>query len=689
MRVKWQHTQNSPSLQFSRNSKNPSFKNTHDGGSHYTTAVYHLRPPHSLSSESAVAPWIVVGDFLHPLTFKLHRYNRPINFSLSNFRKSTLAVFYRSSSDFDKILIIPKPKSINERSNDYVNALLVLYGGGKLTGRLPGEESSWVDFSGGVNAGKFDDLKLFKGKIYALDRQGRVYKLNNIAKSRKLNLGKTLVSEPISPGPNRFGWRKRFVVDGNEVYLVVRLEEKFFRVYKLIRKEKSANWGEIRVFDGGKVLFMARDCYFFTRAKVEFPGREYKNSIVFSEAAFPQYGNNCWEFTQSVRQLGFVRKCEDDIAVFRLSDGVFAREGENSGFPKISWSPPSWVFQVSSRSAVECQSRSISYSSHSESESDEDEDLDSNRRAEKDGVVPSDIIDLTSEDEQDGDMQTDLIGRDQEQEDMGSDPESQDQADKVMQCDSDSQENDDEQINSDDNIEGRASSEEDLSPSLSGPESESTDPMTDSLSADDEEVTRTLVSINETSRKSIIQSVPKACTSSITESHESESAIAKFEGLDLRSDLVPTLETIWRNHGNIIENSSMRSGDIVASALESLATMVQILDENSAESLSDCQADYLSSTLSDLQCIRFNVSWLIPYIEKAVKQHKSKPLLDSVNNLSQLISQVKERKAILLDKVAILREEENKLTGVMAKVSKMIPFSGVVKFDEPVGSGLT
>ncbi|KAK9666264.1 hypothetical protein RND81_14G172500 [Saponaria officinalis] len=140
---------------------------------------------------------------------------------------------------------------------------------------------------------------------------------------------------------------------------------------------------------------------------------------------------------------------------------------------------------------------------------------------------------------------------------------------------------------------------------------------------------------------------------------------------------------------NIIENSIMCGGDIVARALELLATMVQILEENSAESLSDCQADYLSSTLSDLRCIRFDVSWLIPCVEKAVKQYKSKPLLDSLNNLSQLISQVKERKAILLDEVAILREEENKLMDVTVKVSKTIPFSGEVKFDELVGSGLT
>ncbi|KAK9666263.1 hypothetical protein RND81_14G172400 [Saponaria officinalis] len=189
-----------------------------------------------------------------------------------------------------------------------------------------------------------------------------------------------------------------------------------------------------------------------------FLGKEYTNCIVFSEAGFTKYGDDGgWEYTR-----------EDEIWAFRLTDGRYGKVGDSPDFPEIDWSPPSWVFDVEPCSKSHTRSQS-------EGESDEDEDLDSNRRAEKDGEVPSDIVDLSNEDEQDGEMQTDLIGRDQEQEEMGSDPESEDQADKVIQCYSDSQENDDEQMHSDDNIKGRASSEEDLSPSLSGPESQSTD----------------------------------------------------------------------------------------------------------------------------------------------------------------------------------------------------------------------
>ncbi|KAK9666256.1 hypothetical protein RND81_14G171800 [Saponaria officinalis] len=156
----------------------------------------------------------------------------------------------------------------------------------------------------------------------------------------------------------------------------------------------------------------------------------------------------------------------------------------------------------------------------------------------------------------------------------------------------------------------------------------------------------------------------------------------------IRSDLVPILHKIWRKHGHIIERSTMRSGHIIARALESLATMVEILENSPVESISDSQAGYLSTTLSDLKTMCFKVHWLVSFVEKAVKLHKSKPLVDSLKKLSDLSSQVQERRAILVDELAKLTEEENKLKKEMGKMSKLIPFSKV-KFGLPLGSGLT
>ncbi|KAK9666279.1 hypothetical protein RND81_14G173700 [Saponaria officinalis] len=114
--------------------------------------------------------------------------------------------------------------------------------------------------------------------------------------------------------------------------MVVRIEEKVFRVYKLTNEYMLKNWAEVKGFDDGKSLCMSRDCYFFKNLSV---GKEYENCIVFTEAGFPKYGDDgSWEY-----------KCEDEIWVFRLSDGSFGRVGGSVDFPEIDWSPP-WIFDV-------------------------------------------------------------------------------------------------------------------------------------------------------------------------------------------------------------------------------------------------------------------------------------------------------------------------------------------------------
>ncbi|KAK9666267.1 hypothetical protein RND81_14G172800 [Saponaria officinalis] len=301
---------------------------------------------------------------------------------------------------------------------------------------------------------------------------------------------------------------------------------------------------------------------------------------------------------------------------------------------------------------------------------------------EDDGGVQSDLNDSNNKDEEEQEgMEFDSNSVDQEQEER-SDSDIDDQDDENMQCDSD-----DEEMQSNANIEGDTSLKEDVPASLFA-----------SVSALEEEVTRTLLRMNggyeaiekESSRKNVTLSAPTACTSSsTTKVNRSDTVTTKFNGFEIRSDLVPILQRIWQKHGNIIERSTMRSGHIIARALESLATMVQILENISVQSLRDCQADYLSSTLSDLRIMSFRVHWLGSFVEKAVKLHKSKPLVDSLNKLADLTSQVKERRAILLNEVTKLTEEENKQKKEMAKVSKLIPLSGQVKLDEPLGSGLT
>ncbi|KAH9615457.1 hypothetical protein KSS87_021372 [Heliosperma pusillum] len=607
------------STQFTNRSNESAF--THRNHRLHTTEVHLLRPP---QSHSTSPPWIITrrnNRLYNPLTSKPHSFNFPRSFDFSQLHPVSLSVSYNFSSPYsvDKLL-----KLDNGR-------FFALYGGGKLQAcpRYTPEEddvdatSPWLKLYWHRN---FDDVTVYRGKIYAVDRKGLVYLIHCYKTiDRKFKIREKVMSN-VTRGAEGFGWRKRFAVDEGILYLVVRKEEESFRVY--IMKKRGKNqwegfyWELVTGFEHKKVLFMGKDYFFFRRVSSLFPGKEYKNCIVFSEAAFPQYGKECWEFTETDdRQLS-----EDDI-----DDEVFAREGEgvNSVFPKIDWEP------------------------------DVDEGLDSDSRSKNDGEEQSDSKDSDSKDEE-------------EQEEMVTDFGSQDKEDEKMQCDSNNQE---------DKEEGDGSLQEDI--------------VLRSYLV--ESIRRTLLSrVNqngladqETSGKNITPLIHKASISSTTESHKSDSQTTKFEGLDIRSDLVQTLQKIWQKHGNIIKDCTVRSVDIVARALESLATMVRILEDNSAQSLSDGQADYLSSTLSDLKCIRFKVSWLVSFVEKVLLVHKSKPFVESLNNLSQLSSQVDERKTILLDKVPKLDEEQNKLKEEMAKVSENIPFLGQVKFDEPIGAGFT
>ncbi|KAL2935719.1 hypothetical protein RDABS01_018837 [Bienertia sinuspersici] len=170
---------------------------------------------------------------------------------------------------------------------------------------------------------------------------------------------------------------------------------------------------------------------------------------------------------------------------------------------------------------------------------------------------------------------------------------------------------------------------------------------------------------------------------------QSNNSTIKFKGLDIRSNFLQTLQNIWSKHGNLIENSLIRNGDMVSRALESLAQAILILEQTSVQSLSDSQVDYLKSTLSDLQCMRFKVDWLVPYVDKAVQLHKSKPLIDSRDQLLSCKAKVQERRSKLYEELAELDKLEKELEEDVANASKFIPVSGNVDMDQPIGWGLS
>ncbi|KAL2902037.1 F-box protein SKIP23 [Bienertia sinuspersici] len=99
-------------------------------------------------------------------------------------------------------------------------------------------------------------------------------------------------------------------------------------------------------------------------------------------------------------------------------------------------------------------------------------------------------------------------------------------------------------------------------------------------------------------------------------------------------------------HGNIIENNVIASNGLMTWALESLANMILILQSNTGTSLNEVQAEYLKSTLIDLQSMNFRLGWLVPYVEKALTLYKNKEQIDTIAKLetrkSELLTELNE-----------------------------------------------
>ncbi|KAL2935716.1 F-box protein SKIP23 [Bienertia sinuspersici] len=173
--------------------------------------------------------------------------------------------------------------------------------------------------------------------------------------------------------------------------------------------------------------------------------------------------------------------------------------------------------------------------------------------------------------------------------------------------------------------------------------------------------------------------------SSKAQDSNSCTSTTSFEGVKIRSNLLPTLQTIWAKQGNILEESRIRNGDLLAKALESLATAFLILKNSSGRSLTKIQADYLDSTLCDLQQMHFKVDWLTPFVEKALAVYKSKPLIDSLKEFDEAKIRAQETKLKVLDELAKLDEVEEDREFIFEK----IPVLESVDLDQCLGEGLS
>lgn len=112
----------------------------------------------------------------------------------------------------------------------------------------------------------------------------------------------------------------------------------------------------------------------------------------------------------------------------------------------------------------------------------------------------------------------------------------------------------------------------------------------------------------------------------LLQTRKTGSSTVHFEGVDIRSEFLPTLETIWAKHGTLFGKNSVRSKAMRAYALESLAKLNITLQRAKVKDLTDSTVDEIQLILDDLNRVGLKVDWLAPMVEEAKTQHNEKKL---------------------------------------------------------------
>ncbi|CAO2836395.1 unnamed protein product [Amaranthus hypochondriacus] len=164
------------------------------------------------------------------------------------------------------------------------------------------------------------------------------------------------------------------------------------------------------------------------------------------------------------------------------------------------------------------------------------------------------------------------------------------------------------------------------------------------------------------------------------------SVTVNFEGVEINSELLRTLQAIWLKFGSPIGKETVRSKPILACVLESLARLIITLQNTTGRSLTDTIVDDISSTFSDLQRAGLKVNWLAPTVEKALNLHKSKPEIESIMLKSKRKAQIdKEVREFL----ARTTKEKQELEDDIANLRARIPFpTELIDLDDKLGKEL-
>lgn len=163
------------------------------------------------------------------------------------------------------------------------------------------------------------------------------------------------------------------------------------------------------------------------------------------------------------------------------------------------------------------------------------------------------------------------------------------------------------------------------------------------------------------------------------------SSAVEFKGIVIKSEFLPTLQVIWDKHGSLFDEDTVRSKDIRACALESLAKLNITLQNTTGRTLTDSRVDEIRSIVSDLQRLGLRVDWLIPVVKKAATLQRSKPFIKSIMALDKEKAEIDKKEKEFLALSAKIKQE---LEDERAHLSAMIPFPEVIDLDDCLGSGM-
>ncbi|KAL2935710.1 hypothetical protein RDABS01_018828 [Bienertia sinuspersici] len=124
----------------------------------------------------------------------------------------------------------------------------------------------------------------------------------------------------------------------------------------------------------------------------------------------------------------------------------------------------------------------------------------------------------------------------------------------------------------------------------------------------------------------------------------SQTTTSKVEGPLSKPETLAILHKALAKHGNLVEGlencSTYKLTPVYVGKI--LAKVINILQNNSAKTLTENQAQYMVSTLATLQQMKLKVDWLVPFVEKAFVLHKCKPWLNALSNAEILKNEMLE-----------------------------------------------